>query len=82
MVIDLNKFEPRRKLAPGLLWVVEQVSGHISIWGTPVTLDPQTIHYQLILIHHIPFMDSYTCFNSIGGHLPTNPELMNWLPWY
>jgi len=25
MVVDLKRFEPKQRLAPGLLWVVEQV---------------------------------------------------------
>lgn len=27
MVVDLKRFTPRQQLAPGLLWVVEQVCG-------------------------------------------------------
>mmetsp|Transcript_12700 Transcript_12700/g.33669 ORF Transcript_12700/g.33669 Transcript_12700/m.33669 type:complete len:279 (-) Transcript_12700:1184-2020(-) len=30
MVVDLKKFEPKQRLAPGLLWVVEQLPGMIE----------------------------------------------------
>eukprot|EP00983_Pelagomonas_calceolata_P006326 209424-Pelagomonas_calceolata.AAC.1 len=31
MVVDLKKFEPKQRLAPGLLWVVEQVGGVVAM---------------------------------------------------